>query len=155
MTRPRSSTALAFALLAGCATSPSSRHVPPAADVAACRALLEEQAEAWNRGDLDAFVAGYHRSDELVFKGATSLQVGFEDMVERYRRTYPDRAAMGQLTFDELTFQALNDDTLTATGSWALARDELDDVGGRYVLALRRIDGVWRIVLDYTASGGV
>ena len=46
--------------LASCAS-------PPAFD--ACRQVLDDQAAAWNRGDLDGFTRGYARGDKTVFAG--------------------------------------------------------------------------------------
>lgn len=38
-----------------------------AAERAAVRAVLDAQAAAWNRGDLDGFMAGYWKSPALTF----------------------------------------------------------------------------------------
>ena len=67
--------ALALLALAGCATS------SPARDRTEILAVLNGQADAWNRGDLDAFVAGYRRSEETVFAGGGKVHRGFDAMV--------------------------------------------------------------------------
>src|SRR4051812_36459522 len=38
-------------------------------DLAAIRGVLDEQAAAWNRGDIDAYMAGYAQSDDTMFVG--------------------------------------------------------------------------------------
>lgn len=118
----------------------------------ACREVLEQQVVAWNRGDLDAFAAGYQRGPHTVFASAQGVQVGFEAMLARYRASYPDRAAMGRLAFSELEFADLAPDAVAARGRWQLTRAR-DAPWGWFVLVLRRDDGEWRIVLDYTTSG--
>lgn len=148
MTIPRAVLAISITftlLLSACAA------MPDAHDVAACRQVLEVQTAAWNRGDIDGFVDGYLRSPELVFAGADSLEVGFEAMVERYRRRYPDAAAMGHLTFGALEFRALGADTMLVSGAWGLER-EAGPLGGQYALVMRKVGVGWRIVLDYTTS---
>ncbi len=120
---------------------------------AACRALIVAQAEAWNRGDLEAFAEGYERSDHLVFATVEGTQVGFDDMLARYRRTYPDRAAMGRLTFSGLSFSDLDPEHVAARGVWRLQRAE-DEPHGTFLLVFRQRPEGWRIVLDYTTSAG-
>jgi|GEM_PF-327938 len=122
--------------------------VEPAAQ-AGVQALLEQQRQAWNAGDLQAFVAGYWRSDQVVFASRDSVRLGATDLLARYRERYPDRAAMGTLAFDAPRLSSLGDGHVLAEGDWQLTRAGAPRAG-RYLLVLRRIEGAWRIVLDYT-----
>src|SRR5438105_3553867 len=70
------------AALAGCAGPDVSRDRKEIQDV------LARQAEAWNRGDLEAFLVGYWRSDQTVFAGGDKVHRGFEAMARRYREAY-------------------------------------------------------------------
>jgi len=142
----RMTTALTLSLsLAACVASPVER----AGDFEACRAVLDAQNQAWNAGDLEAFVAGY--GGEPVFASADGVRVGMGELLARYQQRYPDRAAMGSLTFGELQFDDLGDDHVLVQGTWQLER-EVGPIGGRYVLVMREIDGDWKVVLDYTTS---
>ena len=67
--------------------------------------VISTQAAAWNRGDLDEFLTGYHRSDRTVFAGGDAVHRGFDAMAKRYRQTYSSKAKMGRLTFSRLTFE--------------------------------------------------
>ena len=58
-------------------------------------------------------MAGYWNSPDLRFASGDSVQRGWQQTLERYRQRYPDRAAMGTLSFDELHIQVLSRD-------WAL-----------------------------------
>jgi ketosteroid isomerase-like protein len=120
---------------------------------AAVRALLVEQQEAWNRGDLDSFMSGYWNSPELVFTSGGQVQRGFRTVLERYRQTYgTDRAAMGRLAFSDLEVYGLGTSAAWALGRWTL---ELEDrrLGGIFTLVLQRFPEGWRIVHDHTSSG--
>jgi hypothetical protein len=44
-----------------------------ASEQAQIRTLLQNQTEAWNRGDIDAFMTGYWKSDETAFVGASGI----------------------------------------------------------------------------------
>src|SRR5579864_5573501 len=65
------------------------------------RAVLAAQQAAWNRGDVDAFMLGYEASDATTFVGA-AITKGYRQVLENYRRRYPTREKMGQLTFSAI-----------------------------------------------------
>src|SRR5713226_3442142 len=82
------------------------------------RALLAAQAEAWNRGDIDGFMEGYWKSDQTTFSGSSGVFRGWVALLERYRRNYPDRAAMGRLTFSDLEITMLSRGAALVLGRW-------------------------------------
>jgi beta-aspartyl-peptidase (threonine type) len=135
------------ATLAGCA----------GADVARDRKeilrVLEDQAAAWNRGDLEAFLAGYWKSDRTVFAGGDKVHRGFDAMARRYREAYPTREKMGRLSFSNLTFEQLDADRAVVTGSWELeiAGSEKRP-GGVFTLIWNRVADGWKIVHDHTSA---
>ncbi len=118
---------------------------------AAVRRVLEEQAAAWNRGDIEAFVAGYWKSDLLTFSGAGGVTRGWSGLLERYRRSYPDRAAMGTLSFSDLEITPLGPDAALVLGRWRLDR-ERDTPGGSFSLVMRQFTEGWRVAHDHTSS---
>src|SRR5713226_4243322 len=76
-------------------------------DHEAINAILSAQQSAWNRGDVDAFLVGYWHSPELTFSGSSGVARGWDGVRARYKKTYPDKAAMGQLDFSDLEFRFL------------------------------------------------
>ena len=118
---------------------------------AAMRALVEAQAKAWNTGDIEGFMAGYWKSDKTEFAGAGGLLRGWQALLDRYRRTYPDRKAMGQLTFSDLEINVLSSDSAYIVGRWQLERQN-DHPGGVFTLILRKFPEGWRIVHDHTSA---
>jgi hypothetical protein len=54
------------------------------------RTLLETQAAAWNRGDLEAFCSVY--AEDALFLTAFGLTKGRAEVLARYRARYPDAA---------------------------------------------------------------
>ena len=79
-----------------------SQQVVSKRDSLAVVKVLFEQQDNWNKGDIDAFMKGYLKSDELVFSGASGPIYGWEATRDRYKRTYSDREKMGELKFDVL-----------------------------------------------------
>jgi hypothetical protein len=130
----------------GCAHSADVRY-------ARCAQVLRAQAAAWNRGDLEGFARGYAESPHTVFASTSGVSVGHRQMLERYRRRYADREAMGELSFSELRFESLDEKTVIVLGRWQLQRAR-DAPQGRFVLLMRPQRGQWRIVVDYTTADG-
>jgi len=115
------------------------------------RSLLERQSGAWNGGDLVTFVADYLDSPRMRFVSGGSVRYGAEDVLDRYRRTYPDRAAMGALTFTDLDVRVLSDDFVFVFGRYNLER-EADAPTGLFTLLFERTADGWKISHDHTSS---
>lgn len=113
--------------------------------------LLTEQSAAWNRGDIPAFMAGYWKSSELRFASGGNVTRGWQPTLERYQKSYPDKATMGQLAFTELEITPLGPDAANAFGRWRLKREK-DSPNGLFTLTLRRFPEGWRIIQDHTSS---
>ncbi len=121
------------------------------ADRQAISAVLNAQQTAWNRGDVDAFLVGYWHSPDLTFSGSSGVARGWDGVLARYKKNYPDRAAMGQLDFSELEFRFLGPDAALVLGRWHLKR-ETDDLGGVFTLVWQRFPEGWKIIHDHTSA---
>jgi len=122
-------------------------------DKAAISRVLDVQQAAWNRGDVDAFLVGYWHSPELTFSGSTGVSRGWNGVMARYKKNYPDRAAMGRLDFSELEFRFLGPEAALVLGHWHLNRDK-GDIGGVFSLVWQRFPEGWKIVHDHTSAVG-
>jgi uncharacterized protein (TIGR02246 family) len=117
----------------------------------AIRAVLATQQAAWNRGDIPAFLEGYWNSPELTFSGSDGIVRGYDGLLERYRKSYPDAAAMGKLDFSELEVRVLGADSALVLGHWHLKRAS-GDIGGVFTLVFCRFSAGWRIIHDHTSA---
>jgi ketosteroid isomerase-like protein len=113
--------------------------------------LLEDQATAWNRGDIEGFMAGYEPSETLRFASGGDVTRGWKSTLERYRSRYPDTATMGRLSFTELEVTPLGSDAAVVFGQWRLVRGA-DSPHGLFTLTLRKGGQGWRIIQDHTSS---
>jgi beta-aspartyl-peptidase (threonine type) len=140
---------IAFVLLG---LAPAAAASPaPAADV---RSVLDAQVEAWNRGDLEGFMATYWRSPDLVFCSGATVTKGWDETLARYRKRYQSEGReMGRLRFDAIEVLPLGEDAALARGAWHLVMRDGKEPHGLFTLLLRRLDGAWRIVHDHTSSG--
>jgi len=119
-------------------------------DETAIRKILASQTQAWNDGNLEAFMNGYWKSDSLMFVGKSGINYGWQTTLDNYRRGYPDRASMGILTFTLLQVQRLSPDYFFVVGKWHLKRT-MGDLSGHYTLIWRKINGEWKIISDHSS----
>jgi uncharacterized protein (TIGR02246 family) len=114
------------------------------------RSLLQTQVEAWNRGDLEAFMQTYWKSDSLMFIGKNGIKWGWDETLANYKKGYPDTAAMGKLSFNIIQVKRLSVMYCYVVGKWMLTRS-IGDLSGHYDLLLRKIKGKWVIISDHSS----
>ncbi len=112
--------------------------------------LFQQQAD-WNAGDIDAFMEGYLKSDQLVFSGASGPIYGWEATRDRYKRTYSDRERMGVLKFDVLHLLALSETVVQLQGKFYLQRTS-GDLQGFFTLNWILLNKQWYIISDHTSG---
>src|SRR5258708_39166189 len=131
------------------AAQSKSNHDVRATD--AIKAVLEAQAAAWNRGDLEGYMDGYDRSPNTEFVGGDTITRGWQTVLDRYRRNYNSREKMGVLTFSDLEVTILSKDAALVLGRWHLKRTS-DEPHGTFTLLFRKTKAGWRIVHDHSSS---
>ncbi len=116
----------------------------------AIKQILAKQTEAWNKGDINAFMQTYWKSDSLVFVGKNGVTYGWQNTLDNYRKGYPDKTAMGQLEFTIIRIESLSDKVYNVIGKWHLTRT-IGNLQGHYTLVIRKINGKWLIVQDHSS----
>ena len=116
----------------------------------AVEAVLTKQAGDWNRGDIDAFMEHYWKSDDLSFSSGGKTVRGWAATKERYKKRYATREQMGQLSFGAIEVTPLGESSALVLGRWNLQREPAP-AGGNFSLVFRRIDGAWVIAHDHTS----
>jgi ketosteroid isomerase-like protein len=113
--------------------------------------VLSTQQAAWNRGDIDGFMAGYVKSDDLRFASGGTITYGWQTTLARYQQRYPDKAAMGTLNFSKLTVTLLAPDAALVFGQWELVRAN-DKPWGLFTLTVKKTADGWKVFQDHTSS---
>lgn len=117
------------------------------------RAILDvmaKQEAAWNAGNLRDFMDGYWQSDSLKFIGSNGLTYGWQQTLDNYKKSYPNKSAMGKLTFKILSVEKVSSKSAFVIGKWHLKRAE-DEPNGHFTLLWKKIDGKWVIVADHSS----
>lgn len=113
--------------------------------------LLQQQAQAWNRGDIDAFMGPYWNSPLLSFSSDGTTRWGWTQTRQRYLQRYPTPERMGKLAFSDLHTRSLGATAILVLGRWYLERTP-DPVGGNFSLIFQKRAGRWMIVHDHTSQ---
>ena len=113
--------------------------------------VMSMQEKAWNQGDIDSFMEGYLESDFLVFSGSNGPVYGWNDTKEKYKKSYPSKEIMGNLSFVVKNIKSISFDVALMIGEYQLKRSG-GDSSGHFTLVWKKIDNKWLIVSDHTSS---
>jgi ketosteroid isomerase-like protein len=76
---------------------------------------------------------------------------GYDGLLARYRKSYPDKQSMGELDFSGLEIRPLGPTAALVLGQWHLKR-QAGNVGGVFSLVFQRFPDGWRIIHDHTSA---
>ena len=113
--------------------------------------ILYKQQDDWNKGNIDAFMEGYLKSDHLIFSGSNGPIYGWEATRKRYLKTYSNREKMGKLKFDILNIIGLSQTVIQLQGKYNLTRT-IGDAYGYFTLNWIKVKNQWYIISDHTSS---
>ena len=122
-----------------------------AKDSLAIMKVMEFQENAWNSGDINSFMEGYIKSDELVFSGKSGPVYGWNETRNRYLKNYPDTQTMGQLKFTVNKIRSVSADVTFLIGEYYLTRST-EDSYGHFTLFWKKINNKWLIISDHTSA---
>jgi uncharacterized protein (TIGR02246 family) len=119
----------------------------------AIQKVLDDQDSAWNKGDLEGFMAGYWKSDELTFFSGKDVTKGWNATLERYKKRYQSEGKeMGKLTFSELKIDVLGPESAVVRGRFKVVMSK-ETSQGLFTLIFKKTADGWKIVHDHTSGG--
>jgi ketosteroid isomerase-like protein len=115
--------------------------------------VLHRQQDAWNRHDLEGFMAEYWNSPELTFFSGGQITSGWQPTLDRYRKSYQSGGhEMGKLEFSDLNVQPLGADSAFVRGAWHLTMSDGKTPHGLFTLIFRKFPEGWKIIHDHTSA---
>lgn len=115
-------------------------------------AQLDRAADAWNRGDLDRFVADYAADSGTTFVDGRRARHGFAFVREHYRPRFLPGAARDSLRFEEIEVRPLGAEFALVTARFVLFRGGRTTASGPFTLVMQHGPGGWRIIHDHSSS---
>lgn len=115
------------------------------------KTILQKQEAAWNQGDIELFMSYYAKSDSISFTGKSGVNYGWQNILDSYKKNYPDKSAMGRLAFDIIDFRMLGQKHAAVIGQFTLYREK-DKPTGYFSLIFEKQEGHWRIIADHTSG---
>lgn len=107
------------------------------------------QEKFWNEGQIDGFMSMYWKNDSLEFIGSKGITYGWQNTLDNYKKSYPDKEAMGELKFTILSNKQLSKNYIYIIGKWQLTKEK--PVGGHFTLLWKKINNNWFIISDHTS----
>jgi ketosteroid isomerase-like protein len=121
-------------------------------DVQMVLQVLTAQQAAWNAGNIESYMQGYWKSDSLTFIGKKGITKGWQQTLDNYKKSYPDKTSMGNLAFEVLTIEPLSPITIYVIGKWNLEREMTKgNLSGHFTLVFKKIKEEWLIVSDHSS----
>ena len=119
-------------------------------DETAIKKVMDAQVIAWNDGNINNFMKTYWQNDSLMFIGKSGVTYGWQRTMDNYKKNYPDKAAMGRLSFDLLELKPLSSFYYFVVGQWHLQRSS-GSIGGYFTLLFKKINSEWLIIVDHSS----
>jgi len=113
---------------------------------------MDAQQAAWNAGNIDAFMQGYHQQPDVVFTSGGKIRKGWQATLTAYQKRYIEGdAEMGTLAFSAVEVQGLGPGAAVVLGRWELT--ETPQAGhGVFSLVFTEVDDRWAIFHDHSSS---
>jgi len=116
-------------------------------DKEAIKSLLEVQRQAWNNYDIEGFMEGYWKSEDLKFYGSNGVTYGWDNTLERYKKAYPTKEHFGTLEFVLNEISIIDKGSYYVMGEYHLKRS-IGNADGIFMIILKKIKGEWKIIAD-------
>jgi beta-aspartyl-peptidase (threonine type) len=125
----------------------------PGAPAEQVRQVIAQQQDAWNRGDLEAFMSGYWNSPDLTFFSGAHDSKGWQAALDRYKKSYQSPGhEMGKLEFANLRIEMLGSDAAFVRGEFHLTMSDGKTPHGLFTLIFKKFPEGWKIVHDQSAG---
>jgi uncharacterized protein (TIGR02246 family) len=152
------SSVIALMLLAACQMTTQVAVDParPSLDPARLTEVLEVQfarsVQAWNRGDLQAFMSDYANDSSTTFVDGRRPRSGFAWIQQHYAPSFATGARRDSLRFEEFRARPLGTTYALVTARYVLYRGGATTSSGPFTLVMEETTDGWKIIHDHTSS---
>ena len=142
--------AMAAGLVLMAAARPAQGQAPAPSAEPDIRAMLEESAAAWNRGDLDGHLAD--NADSITFMTGKGPIIGKQKTADALRRSFfRDGKPVQSLRFEQVTVRSLGAGHALVVGRFVLTGGGEPERSGWFSTVWERRPEGWRVIHDHSS----
>ena len=137
-------------LTASLTVLPARGQARPPSPEAEIRAMLDESAAAWNRGDLDGHLAD--NADSITFMTGKGPITGKDKTAAALRRSFfRDGKPVQSLRFEQVTIRTLGPRHALAVGRFILTGGGEEERSGWFSTVWEQRPEGWRVIHDHSS----
>ena len=110
--------------------------------------LMREEEQAWNSGDIEAYVNLYAAEDSVRMIYSTGAVYGKENILAFYKKYWP-KERMGTLVLDGERMERLSKKYYYVTGYFHVSYPDGKAINGRFSGLMKKIKGKWYLYTDH------
>ena len=116
----------------------------------AIEAVFVRGAEAWNRRDLDGYLATYADGDHVRWVSGGKMITGKTAIKNALDPRFASGEAMGKLAIKQLQIEIKTPSNALVFGTWQLQFDR-EEMSGVFTVHLQLVSDMWLIVSDHAS----
>ncbi|HWI93675.1 MAG TPA: nuclear transport factor 2 family protein [Flavisolibacter sp.] len=122
-------------------------------DVKDIIALMRTEEEAWNGGDIDAYVNLYAPGDStrMIYFGGNGVTRGKDSILAFYKKYWP-KEKMGHLTLLHDSIEKISSEYYYVSGFFNVSYPSGKEVKGRFSGLVKKIKGKWFLYTDHSGQ---
>ncbi|GAB3537123.1 nuclear transport factor 2 family protein [Pontibacter brevis] len=118
-------------------------NIPQTEAVQAVQQALDGQMHAWNKGDLEAAMAFYWNSPEMLWISKAGVERGYQEVLDVFRTDFADPSQMGYYTYEPLHIEQLSPEAVFYVFRWKTEKDGAVLMGGVSSQVWKKVEGKW------------
>ena len=134
-------------ILISCKTEAVKKTVSEDVEKQEILAIMKAQEKAWSNNDLEGFMQGYWKSNDLKFYGSNGITFGWDKTLANYKKGYPTKEHSGTLKFKVNDISKINDGAYFVMGEYHLTRT-VGNANGVFMIIFKKINNKWKIIAD-------
>ena len=113
--------------------------------------VIIAQENAWNRGDLDGYLAHYKEASDTQVMLAGPVR-GIGNVRSSFHLNFPNKETMGTMENSEVEVRELGENFALATGKYKLMRSKKGggNTEGTFTEVFEKTPGGWRVIFNET-----
>jgi len=111
-------------------------------------AVMTQQAKDWTAGDYEAFMTGYHNSEDIRFAHPKGITRGWQGVMDAYKRN-PKRSS---LEFSDIDITPLSPEAALVFGRFHNNVDDGSYKTGLFTLLMKKFNGQWKAIHDHSSD---